>query len=146
MFHSINNNLTTGDSILPMLGLTQDELQFQCFSKDYGLEKPDSRFFTAAIRRAEESLEECGWDCDQEPLEASQVLHVGNDFNKDFAGARRAGMHAVLLDRYNEPELSAEWKRRGAIVLKDLMDVIEFLGKSGCSFGHHPNSQEVKMW
>lgn len=137
--------LEQGDSILPMLGLTQDELQFQCFSKDYGMEKPDSRFFVAAMKRAEESLEEFG--IDQEPLEASQVLHVGNDFGKDFAGARRAGMHAVLLDRYNEPELSAEWKRRGAIVLKDLMDVIEFLGKSGCSFGHHPNgSQEVKMW
>ena len=41
-----------GDSILPMLDITLDEVQFTCFSKDYGMEKPDSRFFLAAIQAA----------------------------------------------------------------------------------------------
>jgi putative hydrolase of the HAD superfamily len=131
-----------GDSILPMLGLTHDELQFQCFSKDHGLEKPDSRFFLAALKEAEESLslfspseEETRRLKVTDPLLPSQVLHVGNDYVKDFEGARRAGMHAVLLDRYDEAELAEEWRRRGAIVLKDLMDVVEFLGRSNCELG-----------
>jgi FMN phosphatase YigB (HAD superfamily) len=33
-------------------------------------------------------------------LKAHEVLHIGNHFHKDFLGARAAGMHAVLLSRY----------------------------------------------
>lgn len=124
-----------------MLGLTADELQFQCFSKDYGMEKPDSRFFIAAMKQAEHSFSAFSENCDNsitesDPLLPSQVLHVGNDFTKDFEGARRAGMHAVLLDRYDEKELAEEWRRRGVIVLKDLLDVVEFLGRSNCVLGN----------
>jgi putative hydrolase of the HAD superfamily len=140
-----------GDSILPMLGLTHDEIQFQCFSKYYGFEKPDHRFFMATIQRAEDALKEMesyhftdradSSMTDNEmptidPLLPSQCLHVGNDYTKDFEGARRAGMHAVLLDRYDEPELAEEWRRRGAIVLKDLMDIVEFLGRANCQLGN----------
>jgi len=123
-----------------MLGLTADELQFQCFSKDYGIEKPDSRFFMAAMKQAEDSLVLFSPNCESvtesDPLLPSQVLHVGNDYAKDFEGARRAGMHAILLDRYDEKENASEWRRRGAIVLKDLMDVVEFLGRSNCVLGN----------
>lgn len=70
-----------------------------------------------------------------DPLLPSQILHVGNDYNKDFEGARRAGWHAVLLNRYKEEELASEWKRRGAIVLTDLLDLCEFLGSSNCQLG-----------
>ena len=141
-----------GDSILPMLGLTHDEIQFQCFSKYYGFEKPDHRFFMATIQRAEDALKEMEFNhCTErvessitdnatptmiDPLLPSQCLHVGNDYTKDFEGARRAGMHAVLLDRYDEPELAEEWRRRGAIVLKDLMDIVEFLGRTNCQLGN----------
>jgi len=141
--HSSISNLSiiAGDSILPMLGLTHDELHFQCFSKDFGLEKPDSRFFFAAKNQAENYLSQYSPDGERmkqlDPLLPSQVLHVGNDFTKDFEGARRAGMHAVLLDRYNETELAEEWKRRGAVVLKDLLDVVEFLGHSRCKLGNN---------
>lgn len=117
-----------GDSILPMLGLTHDELYFQCFSKDLNLEKPDARFYMAAIGKAQPFLGTV--DC-----EPSQVLHIGNDYRRDFDGARRAGMHAVLLDRYNEPLLADEWRRRGAPVFTDLLDVVEFLGRSNCQLG-----------
>jgi putative hydrolase of the HAD superfamily len=135
----------SGDSILPMLELTHDEIHFQCFSKELGVEKPDSRFFLAALKEAEASLsmffssddETCTMLRD-DPLLPSQVLHIGNDFAKDFEGARRAGMHAILLDRYNETELAAEWRRRGAVVVKDLLDVVEFLGRCNCALG--PNT------
>lgn len=125
-----------------MLGLTYDELQFQCFSKDLGVEKPDSRIFHAAMKQAEESLSKfssCGEESKNaeiiDPLLPSQVLHIGNDYIKDFEGARRVGMHAVLLDRYDEPELAEEWRRRGAVVVKDLLDVVEFIGRSNCELG-----------
>ena len=118
-----------GDSILPMLGLTHDELQFQCFSKDLRIEKPDGRAFLAAMNQGEPLLSS------SEQLDPANVFHIGNDFQKDFQGARRAGMHAALLDRYKETELANEWRRRGAPVFRDLLDVVEFLGRSNCTFG-----------
>jgi hypothetical protein len=57
------------------------------------------------------------------------------DYTKDFEAARRVGMHAVLLNRYGEEELAQEWKRRGAIVFDDLMDVVWWLGQSDCQLG-----------
>jgi putative hydrolase of the HAD superfamily len=169
-----------GDSILPMLGITHDQVKFQCFSKDYGYEKPDSRFYSKAMERSEHELLAAlacqnnesnntqhhqqyprTLDMSNDPLLPSQILHVGNDYTKDFEGARRAGWHAVLLDRYDEADLASEWKRRGAIVLTgksllsslcylvmcfvvprnfsipltDLMDLCEFLGSSHCKLG-----------
>ena len=119
-----------GDSILPMLGLALgDDLQFQCFSKDLKLEKPDARAFMTAMNYGENFLPT------SEPCQPSEVLHIGNDYQKDFAGARRVGMHAVLLDRYDESERASEWKRRGAPVFRDLLDVLEFLGRSNCQLG-----------
>jgi FMN phosphatase YigB (HAD superfamily) len=118
-----------GDSVLPMLGLTHDELQFQCFSKDLKLEKPDPRVFLATISHGENFLST------DEPCQPAEVLHIGNDFVKDFEGARRVGIHAVLLDRYKETERANEWRRRGAPVFTDLLDVVEFLGRSECQLG-----------
>lgn len=118
-----------GDSILPMLGLTHDDLQFQVFSKDVKMEKPDARIFVAAMNAG------CSFLPPDHSIEPAQVLHIGNDFQKDFEGARRAGMHSVLLDRYGEEDKADEWRRRGAPVFKDLLDVVEFLGRSGCELG-----------
>lgn len=70
-----------------------------------------------------------------EPLELNHVLHIGDNFQKDFEGARRLGMHACLLDRYKEKERANEWRRRGATVFTDLLDVVEFLGRSNCKLG-----------
>ena len=105
------------------------ELQFQVFSKDLKIEKPDPRAFMATLERGKPFLPS------GDPLEPSNVLHIGNDFRKDFEGARHVGLHAVLLDRYEENELASEWRRRGAPVCKDLLDVVEFLGRSGCELG-----------
>jgi putative hydrolase of the HAD superfamily len=139
-----------GDAILPMLGLTHDELQIQCFSKDFGLEKPDTRFYLACLQQAENFLissrgggssggsgpgDANHGSLEDDPLLPSQVLHIGNDFAKDFEGARRAGMHAVLLSRYAETERASEWKRRGALVCEDLLDVVELLGRCNCQLG-----------
>jgi putative hydrolase of the HAD superfamily len=118
-----------GDSILPMLGLTHDELQFQVYSKDVKIEKPDARVFVTAMKLGEPFLPS------HDKIDPSEVLHIGNDFHKDFEGARRVGMHALLLNRYGEDEAAGEWRRRGAPVFKDLLDVVEFLGHSKCRLG-----------
>ena len=67
-----------GDSILPMLGVTHDELHFQCFSKDYGFEKPDQRFFKAALQQAGPYLPN-----PKDPLIPGHCLHIGNGTSLD---------------------------------------------------------------
>ena len=138
-----------GDSILPMLDIV-DEIQFACFSKDYKMEKPDPRFFKAALEKSlpvilsskgkqeyqnQKYYNKDGTLNSNKICHPSEVLHIGNDFVKDFEGARNAGMHCVLLERYGEEEKAAEWRRRGAPVFKDLLDVVEFLGRSNCRLG-----------
>ena len=75
-------------------------------------------------------------DGEDSPLQPNnEVLHIGNDFKKDFQGAKNAGFHAVLLDRYDETELAKSWKEQGAPVFKDLIDVVEYLGREQFEFG-----------
>jgi HAD superfamily hydrolase (TIGR01509 family) len=53
-----------------------------------GFEKPDPRFFEHALERAGAA--------------ASRVVHVGDLYHADVTGARAAGVHAVLLDPYDD--------------------------------------------
>ena len=117
-----------GDSILPMLDLA-DRLSFMVFSKEVGEEKPQKKIFEAAVNAAEPCLlvKEKRWGKKAAPLIPSEVLHVGNDFDKDFLGAKNFGFQAVLIDRFKNGE-GDEWARRGAAVYDDLIDVVEYLG------------------
>jgi len=124
-----------GDSILPMLGL-QESMQFLTFSKNVGFEKPNKKIFKAAMLEAEP------WLClknsnvvDAGPLKPDEILHIGNDYQKDYVGAIEAGFHAVLLDRYDEKEVADEWRANGARVYTDLIDVVEYLGREQFELG-----------
>ena len=55
------------------------------YSFDVGAEKPDPRIFRSALARAD--------------VPAERALHVGDSYEADYLGARRAGLHAVLLCR-----------------------------------------------
>jgi putative hydrolase of the HAD superfamily len=124
-----------GDSILPMLGL-REAMQFLTFSKNVGHEKPNQKIFEAALREAEPWL--CLGKADAleaDPLKPEEILHIGNDYQKDFVGATEAGFHAVLLDRFDEIDVAAEWRANGARVYKDLIDVVEFLGREQFELG-----------
>lgn len=129
-----------GDSILPLLGLA-DDMRFLCFSKSVGHEKPQKQMFDAAMRQATpwlclvkcDSADDDGYVCP--PLRPDEVLHIGNDFKKDYLGAKNAGFHAILLDRYDEIELASSWREQGAPVFKDLIDVVEYLGREGFELG-----------
>jgi len=135
-----------GDSILPMLGLG-DDMKFLTFSKNVGYEKPRKEIFQAAIKQAEPWLslvksnsmrEDAFNSCP--PLKPEEVLHIGNDFKKDYLGAKDAGFHAILLDRYDEKELADSWRQEGAPVFKDLIDVVEYLGHGQFELGPPPST------
>ncbi|MDX1650641.1 MAG: HAD-IA family hydrolase, partial [Myxococcota bacterium] len=64
-------------------------------SAHVGFEKPDPRIFTHALRGV--------------GAEASRTLHVGDLYHADVEGARAAGLHALLLDPWNDwPEPDCE--------------------------------------
>lgn len=125
-----------GDSILPMLGLG-DDMRFLTFSKNVGFEKPGREIFQAAMQQAEPwlGIVHLHQNADVPKLKPDEVLHIGNDFEKDYLGARSAGFHAALLDRYDEKELSDSWREKGAPVFKDLIDVVDFLGREQFELG-----------
>ena len=64
----------------------RDLIDFGVYAQDHGgLEKPDPRIFHIAVEQAGCSPEE--------------IVHVGDSLEKDVAGARTAGLHAVWLNR-----------------------------------------------
>ena len=71
-------------SLVPALGLNT-HLDALIFSTEAGAAKPDAGIFELALR-------ELGVD-------ASQTLHVGDNVDADYHGARQAGLHAVVVDR-----------------------------------------------
>jgi putative hydrolase of the HAD superfamily len=58
-----------------------------CDSHVEGVEKPDPRFFEIVLARTQSR--------------ADRTLHVGDLYHVDVVGARRAGVHAVLLDPHD---------------------------------------------
>jgi putative hydrolase of the HAD superfamily len=76
--------------ILTQLGI-RDAFEHVIISSEIGARKPVARIFLAAARRFN--------------VEASEILHVGNEPESDIAGARRAGFDALLVDE-NRSELS----------------------------------------
>ena len=61
------------DSVLPMLGVTDDELHFQTFSKEVNIEKPDPRVFFEAMKTAEKQIAD-----PNDPLLPAHCLLIGN--------------------------------------------------------------------
>ena len=124
-----------GDAILPMLGL-REAMQFLTFSKNVGFEKPNKKIFEAAVQEAEPwlCLDKAG-ALEADPLKPDEILHIGNDYQKDWVGATNAGYHAILLDRFDEIDVAMEWRANGAHVYKDLIDVVEWIGREQFELG-----------
>jgi FMN phosphatase YigB (HAD superfamily) len=75
---------------------SHDDVDFVILSYDVGHEKPDRRIFDAASSTLQKVLAK------HDPkLNASDFykLYVGDDLNKDYVGAQRAGWGAMLVDR-----------------------------------------------
>jgi len=67
------------------------------YSFDVGVEKPDVRIFRRAVAQANASEE--------------HSIHIGDSFEADYLGARRAGLHALLVCRDGEPPAPCPYVR-----------------------------------
>jgi hypothetical protein len=77
-----------------------DDISFVVLSYDVGHEKPHQYIFDAASSLLKETLATSARNRYEGLTEADfDKLHVGDDLQKDYDGARAAGWHAVLLDR-----------------------------------------------
>ena len=103
----VSNSDGTCAQSLDEAGLLR-HLSFVIDSAEVGVEKPDPRIFEIAIDR-------CG-------ATPQRTLYVGDLYHADVIGARRAGLHALLLDPYGDwPEMDCE-------TAKDLTEVADRLG------------------
>ena len=87
--------------------------QFVVFAQDYGLQKPDPRLFEIAIGRA---------GCTKR-----QLLHVGDSFQNDVIGAKRAGVKSVWLNRQREDNKTREQPDFEISSLRELTKILENL-------------------
>lgn len=70
-----------------------NNFDFVLTSYEIGYIKPDKRIFKHAIDK---------WGKDLQP---SECLHIGDDVEKDYEGARGAGWHAVLVSSHLQSEI-----------------------------------------
>ena len=106
-----NTPMRHAESVLPMLGL-HDRFRWMACSQDVGAEKPDRALFDASFEQARFWLPS---------LERSEVLHIGDSLACDYCGARAAGFQALLVDRSDNPKVTA---------FQDWIDAPDYPGKS----------------
>jgi len=90
-------------------------------SEAVGIEKPNAKIFRLAFSMRSESV----------PTEMQGGVHVGDELESDYHGARAAGMHALLLRRAG-PEGDGEHKEegenlQGVQVVSDLWGVVKWV-------------------
>lgn len=81
-------SLSNGNADLGVIGLA-GYFEHSLGAREAGAAKPDRRIFTAMLERA--------------GLGPADVVYVGDDPHADVDGARRAGLHAVWVDRFGRP-------------------------------------------
>ncbi|OCK76663.1 hypothetical protein K432DRAFT_283642, partial [Lepidopterella palustris CBS 459.81] len=77
----------------------QDDISFVVLSYDVGYEKPDHRIFNAAKKLFEETLAERSMKAEEQFVDDFELLHIGDDVEKDYFGAKNVGWNALVLDR-----------------------------------------------
>lgn len=80
---------------------------FVVISAEVGSKKPEPRIFEIALETAR--------------AHPSRALYVGDKYAVDIVGANRAGMHAILVDRYNV------YPNVKAIKVKSLKQLMRYL-------------------
>ena len=94
------------NDILQSVSLHQ-HFDFILTSYETGYSKPDERIFKAAIEKCSSTIS------------PSEALHIGDDLEKDYEGARAAGWHALLVN----PNLSQESSAQQEHVFKSLEEL-----------------------
>ncbi len=97
----------------------EDDIDFVLMSYDVGYEKPSREVFDAA-----KQLVRSNWgNLDQE----DRFVHIGDDLEKDFEGAGRAGWESVLLDRDGIYKEDGSQKARALSVIRNLRELMPYL-------------------
>lgn len=92
-------------------------------SEAVGIEKPDAKIFQLALASSIKS--------ELVPMEMQDGVHIGDELESDYRGARAAGMHALLLRRAG-PEGDGERKEEGenlegVQVVNDLWGMVKWV-------------------
>jgi FMN phosphatase YigB (HAD superfamily) len=74
------------------------------YSQEAGAEKPDPAPFELALRRAGRAPQEC--------------VHIGDSFEQDIVGARRAGIKPILIDR------SMKYPEADCVTIRSLNEIL----------------------
>ena len=82
-------------------------------SSKVGYRKPDARIYELA--------------CEQLGVEPSEAIFVGDGANDELEGARRVGMHAILIHREGEDPLWGldAWDGPRVTTIPGVLDVLE---------------------
>lgn len=81
-------------------------------SADLGYKKPDPRFFEAVAQAL--------------GVETSACVMIGNSYEKDIVGAKKAGMTTILLDEKHVCKNAAD----ADFVIDNMYDLIKILGNN----------------
>ena len=75
----------------------QYDIDFSVMSYDVGKEKPNARIFRAAEEMLDPALKARGDAFTARDLSAWEKVYVGDEYDKDVVGARKAGWHSILI-------------------------------------------------
>ena len=97
----------------------EDDIDFVVMSYDVGYEKPSRDVFDAAKQLV--------WSNWRNPEQEDRFIHIGDDLNKDFEGAQRAGWESVLLDRNGIHNGNGSQVAPALSVIKNLRALVPYL-------------------
>ena len=102
--------VSNGNTCPERFGL-EDVFVFTVFSQDCGgVEKPDPKLFEIALEKA--------------GCSASELLHVGDDLDRDVVGARNAGVRGIWLNRDGREALARLAPDRQIHSLRELTEIL----------------------
>ena len=103
--------LTNGNADLRSIGLA-DHFIATVSAREFGTAKPDARIFHEACRLANAAPHE--------------VLHIGDDWSLDVAGAHAAGLRSAWVRREGDVSMPAGTARADCVV-RDLNELVAWL-------------------
>ena len=86
-------------------------------AREFGVGKPDPRFFAAA--------------CERLGCAPHEVLHIGDDWRLDIEGAAVAGLPSVWVHRPGHPARPAEARAQPWACVADLAELVRKLEAAG---------------
>ncbi|PVV05273.1 hypothetical protein BB560_000210 [Smittium megazygosporum] len=130
----LSNSDSSLGKVLADLGILEF-FSFVIQSSSTGLSKPDPEFFALALNKFNltVSTNNRASKLNQPPtsncLQPSQILHIGDDFKRDFVGALSAGFSSVLIsqkDKYqckNDPLFSYFEHKNSFGIIRNLNEI-----------------------